>query len=55
MLQGFFDHQLLDLGQKGIAVIQLKKHKIHYSSGYFASHKLPLQPNTVQFYTIGIV
>ena len=25
MLQGFFDHQLLDLGQKGIAVIQLKK------------------------------
>ena len=28
MLQGFFYRQLLDLGQKGIAVIQLKKHKI---------------------------
>ena len=54
MLQGFFDHQLLDLGQKGIAVIQLKNNKIRYSSDYFASHKLPLQPNTVLFYTMGI-
>ena len=51
MLQGFFDHQLLDLGQKGIAVIQLKNTKFPYSSDYFASHKLPLQPNTILYNT----
>ena len=31
-----------------------KNNKIRCFSGYFASHKLPLQPNTVLTYTIGI-
>ena len=54
MLQGFLIISCLILAKKDCRD-STKKHKIHYSSDYFASHKLPLQPNTVQFYTIGIV
>ena len=54
MLQGFFVHQLLAVGQRGIPAIQLKTTKFAAFRDYFASQKLPMQPNTVLTNTIGI-
>ena len=54
MWQGFFVHQLLAVGQKGIPAIQLKTTKFAALETIFASQKLPMQPNTVLTYTIGI-